>query len=317
MPPDFDLRVGHPLLVAMGVPLATVPRGDYRLKIAVNDRLADRTRTTDAAFSITGTPLSLLAEAPSLGRPFRREDATEDAMLTAIVQGLTPPAPSPALRRALDLAAERKFIDLLAEEPVPQPEQAARTALTGLALYTIGDASALVQFQRAYALGGPGGPIQFLIGAVRAMQNREPDAIAAWQTASDEGLPAVAPFLVDAYIRRGDASRAAALVSAELAGRPAEGTWARALAATHLASGRDQDALLVLEARLAHSPNDTDARWLQLQALYGRIVRNDKSAAAPERERFLTAAPAYIAEGGANAALAAEWMRALKITKNE
>ena len=317
MPADFDLRLGHPLLVAMGVPLATVPRGSYRLKIAVNDRLAGRTRTADATFSITGTPMSLLAEAPSLGRPFRREAAIEGAMLTAIVRGLTPPAPSPALRRALDLAAERKFIDLLAEEPVPQPEQAARTALTGLALYTIGDASALAQFQRAYALGAPGGPIQFLIGAVRATQNREPDAIAAWQSARDEGLSAVAPFLVDAYLRHGDASRAAALVSAELGGRPPDGPWARALAATHLASGRDRDALLVLDARLAQSPDDTDARWLQLQALYGRIVRSDKSAAAADRERFLTAAQAYVAAGGANAALATEWMRALEITKNE
>ena len=297
MPPDFGLRLGHPLLVAMGVPLATVPRGDYRLKIAVNDRLAGRTRTTDAAFSITGTPLSLLAEAPSLGRSFRRENATEDAMLTAIVRGLTPPAPSPALRRALDLTAERKFIDLLAEEPVPQAEQAARAALTGLALYTIGDASALVQFQRAYALGGPGGPIQFLIGAVRATQNRDPEAIVAWQSARDEGLALSAPLLVDAYLRGGDATRAAEVVSTELAGRPAEGVWARALAATHLSAGRDQDALLVLDARLAQTPDDTDARWWQLQALYGRIVRNDQSAAAPEREHFLTAAPAYIAQG--------------------
>ncbi len=90
---------------------------------------------------------------------------------------------------------------------MPQREQAIRTALTGLALYAIGDASALVQFQRAYALGAPGGPVQFLTGAVRATQNRDPDATAAWQSSKDEGFSAVSPFLVDAYLRRGDAAR--------------------------------------------------------------------------------------------------------------
>ena len=307
MPPDFDLRLGHPLFVAMGVPLTTVPRGSYRLKIAVNDRLAGTTRTADAGFRVTGTPLSLLSEAPGLGRAFRREDALEDGVLASIVQGLTPASLSPALRRALDLATGRRFIDLLAEEPVPQHEQATRTALMGLALYAIGDASALVQFQRAYALGAPGGPVQFLSGAVRATQNRDPDAIAAWQSAKDEGFPMVSSFLVNAYLRRSDGARASALVASELAGRPATGVWVRSLAATHLAMGRYQDALAVLDAQLAGTTGEDDSRWLQLQALYGLIVKNGSS----DRARFRTAAQAYVAAGEANAALAAEWLRAV------
>lgn len=307
LPPDFDLRVGHPLLVAMGVPLATVPRGSYRLRIAVNDRLAGRTRIADAAFNVAGTPLSLLGEAPSLGRPFHRDDAIADAMLTAIVQGLTPPAASPALRRALDLAAGRKFIDLLAEEVVTQSEQAARAALTGLALYTIGDASALTQFQRAYALGAPGGPVQFLTGAVRATQARDADAIIAWQSAMDEGWTPTAPFLIDAYLRRGDGARASALVSAAMAGRSDDSRWARALGATHLAMGRHQEALHVLDARLIQVPNDADVAWLRLQALYARIVKDGQA----DHTRFRTAAEAYIAAGGPHAGLASEWMRAL------
>ena len=116
MPADFDLRLGHPLFVAVGAPLTTVPRGSHRLKITVNDRRAGVTRLADAAFTVTGTPLSLLSEAPPLGRPFRREDAIEGAMLTALVQGLTPSSPSPALQRALALAAGRKFVDLLARK---------------------------------------------------------------------------------------------------------------------------------------------------------------------------------------------------------
>lgn len=307
LPPEFDVRLGHPLIAAMSVPLATIPRGEYRLHIAATDHATTSSTSTHTDFTVIGTPLSLLSEAPPLGRAFRREDAIDDAVLAALVHGLTPASPSPALRRALDLAGQRRFIDLLAEEPVPQHERGARAALTGLALYTIGDASALVQFQRADALGAPGGPTQFLIGAVRATQNRDADAIAAWQSAQDQGVPVVAPFLIEAYLRRGDGARAAALVSAELAGRPAEGTWARALTASHLAVGRNQEALAVLDAHLATAPDDIDGRWLQLRALYGRVVK-DGSA---DHDRFRAAARAYVASGGAHAALAAEWLKAV------
>ena len=307
MPADFDLRLGHPLFVAVGAPLASVPRGSYRLKIAVTDRAAGVTRTADADFTIIGTPLSLLAEAPSLGRPFQREDALNDTTLRALVQSLTPATPSPALRRALDQAAARRFIELLVEDRVPEPDQAARTALTALALYTIGDASALVQLQRAQSLGAPGGPIDFLIGAVRATQTRDADAIAAWQAAQENDWPAVTPFLIDAHLRRGEAARASVLVATALAGHTADGSWSRLLAATHLATERDADAVVVLEAWLKRTPDDKEAQWLLLQALYGQLVRNNRG----DRDRFTRAAEAYITSGGANAALAAEWLKAL------
>ena len=307
LPSDFDVRLGHPLIAAMSVPLATLSRGAYRLHIAATDHGTSSTTHSAVEFSVIGTPLSLLAEAPPLGRAFRREDAIDDEILGALVRGLRPASPSPALSRALDLAARRTYVELLAEEPVPQGEQAVRVALTGLALYAIGDVSALGRFERAYALGGPGGPIQFLIGAVRATQNRDADAIAAWQSAQKEGLTAVAPFLVEAYLRRGDGRRAAALVSVTLAGQGAEGPWARALAASHIASGRDQEALVVLDAHLAKASDDLEGRWLQLQALYGRIVKGGGA----DHDRFRAAARAYVAAGGANAALAAEWLKAV------
>ena len=308
MPAAFDLRLGHPLFVAVGAPLNTVPRGNYRLKITVTDRRAGVSRLADAAFSVSGTPLSLLAEAPPLGRPFRRDDALADAVLTPLLVALTPEAPSTALRRAIDLAANRKFAELLAEETVPSRERATRAILTGLALYSIGDASAFVQFQRAYALGGPGGPIEFLIGAVRATQGRDADAIAAWQSAKTEGMTIVTPFLIEAHLRRNEGARASALLAAEMPGGAVEGPSARTVAATHLASGRDLEAIAVLDAQLAKDPGDLDAAWLRLQALFGRIVRDGSD----DRDRFNAAAQSYINAGGPNAALAEEWRKVLK-----
>ena len=151
--------------------------------------------------------------------------------------------------------------------------------------------------------------MQYLIGAVQASQNRDPDAIAAWELSASSGMApgVVRPLLIEAYLRRGDADRAAALVPAEFTLRPTAGPWLRAQVAPHLAGGRDRDAIVVLDAHLSRTPDDGEARWLLLQALYGSIVRG----AGGDRTRFTTAALAYIAAGGANAALVADWLAAL------
>jgi hypothetical protein len=336
MPADFDLRMGHPIFAAMSAPLGTLSRGDYRLKITVTDRTATAGSSADADFRVVGTPLSLLAEAPPLGPAFRRETALEPPVLTPTIDALRPASPSPGLTRALTSATSGKLIDLLMEETLPAHELGVRAALTGLAMYSVGDASAPVHFQRALQLnasasaraptgelrrdlagapggreGGPVGAIQFLIGAARAAQGRDADAIAAWQAAIDAGMPAsvVAPFLVDAYLRRGEGARAAALIAAQLAGRPAEGPWARAAAASAIAVGKDADAIAVLDARLAQQPDDREAQWLLLHALYASLVRTPEGATSANRERFTRAAQAYVAAGGVQAPLVTEWLR--------
>ena len=189
---------------------------------------------------------------------------------------------------------------------MPAEEQGVRAALTGLALYAVGDASSAVTLQRALQLNAPAAPTQALIGAARAMQGRDPDAIAAWQAAIEGGLRSsiVTLFLIDAQLRRGDAARAAALVTAELGGRPPEGAWVRALAVTGIATGKDREAIAVLDARLAQQPNDAEAQWLLLHALYASVVRGDKG----NTPRFTKTARAY---RGAHEALVVEWLKAV------
>ncbi|MGE3491344.1 MAG: hypothetical protein AB7N29_15165 [Vicinamibacterales bacterium] len=307
LPSDFDIRLGHPIIAGMAVPLTTISRGDYRLHITAIDHTTTTSTSTHTDFRVVGTPLSLLREAPPLGPPFRRE-ALVERTLAAVVQALTPAAPSAALRRALDAAAAGKFAELLFEEAVPPGEQGHRAALTALALLTIGDGSAAGHGERALAAGAPAGPANVLIGALRATQNRDAEAIAAWQAAIAGGMPSavVAPFLVDALLRRGDAARAASLITTEV-GSGAPGAWARALAATHLAAGRDAQALTVLDTHLAQASGDVAARWLQLQALYGSIVRGNGG----DRDRFRRLAEAYVAASSPHASLAAEWLKAV------
>jgi hypothetical protein len=312
LPPEFNMRLGHPLFAAVTAPLATIARGDYRLRIAVNDRIANTVANAETDFSVIGTPASLLAEAPALGRPFRREVVLEPDVLGAIVDALAPAAPSPPLARALATAKTGKLADLLIEEPVPPAEAGVRTALTGLALFSIGDASSASQFLRALQQHAPTAPMQFLIGAARAMQARDPDAIAAWQAAIATGsAPSLTPqLLIDAYLRRNDLQRATELAATTTA--PPSAAWTRSIVATHIAGRREGDAIALLDRHLSAQPDDQDARWLLLHALYSKFIRDGGQAPpATDAARFTALARAYIDAKGPNAALAEEWLKVI------
>jgi hypothetical protein len=308
LPAEFDLRVGHPIFAAMSAPLATLTRGTYRLKIAVTDRLSGRGTSGDADFTVVGTPASLLAEAPSLGAPFTRELALDQAVIDEIVASLRPPSPSPALGRALETLRQRRFVELMREEPVASDEAGIRTALTAVALFALGDASSAVQFQRARQLTAPGGPTQFFVGAARALEGREADAVAAWQAAMDAGMnrSLMIPLLVNSHLRRGDIERATSLLEGQEVGG-----WGREQAALHIANGHHEEAIVILERRLASSPGDADAEWLRLHALFASMVNTTKPDQAL-KEKCQQAAKAYLSKPRANAALAAEWLKVIE-----
>lgn len=311
LPADFNLRLGHPLFAAVTAPLATLTRGDYRLKILVNDRVSGTSANADTGFTVAGTPASLLMEAPSLGAPFRRESLLEPGTLLEIVSALAPPSPSAALARALAIAETGKLVSLLVEEPVPAGESGVRAALTGLAFLSVGDASAASHFQRALERNAAAGPTQFLLGAARAMQSRDSDAIVAWQAALASGAAPAAtrPLLADAFLRRNDAQHAADVLAAMAS--PSTAASIRTRAATQLANHQEAEAVALLETHLAVNPGDQDARFLLLHAIYARFVNSRTALAAVDRARFTAQARTYIDAGGSHAALAAEWVKTI------
>lgn len=309
LPPEFDLRAGHPLLAALSAPLETLTHGTYRIKILVIDRIAGESRMADTDFTIAATAASLLKLAPApSGAPFQRESVLRGEPLRYVVDALRPAAPSAALQRALQLAANGSFVELMRAEAVAANEEGVRAALTGLARLGVGDDSAAVQFQRAQLLGAPSGPTRFLSGAARAAQDRDMDAIAAWQEAIKAGAPSplVAPYLLEALVRRGDAKRASALI-AETRQPPVTAEWMRAVAATHILAGNDRDAIAALDPLLQRQPDDAEAQWLLLRALFSQIVKGDNA----NRERFMAVARRYIEQQGGHAALVAEWVKVI------
>jgi hypothetical protein len=175
----------------------------------------------------------------------------------------------------------------------------------------MGDASAAaVQFQRAQLLGAPIATARLLSGAARAAQLRDADAIAAWQealAASGSNRPLITALMIDAHLRRNDAARAASLLGNVTI--TAQTPWSRSLAAVLIASQKEDDAIRLLEPRLSATPDDRDAQWLMLHALFAKLTR--EPVAAPARARFLALARSYIDAKGANAAIAEDWLKAI------
>ncbi len=52
VPPEFDLSVGHQIMVDQSVPLGSFPNGDYRLDIGVLDKVSGRFIQQDVHFSV-------------------------------------------------------------------------------------------------------------------------------------------------------------------------------------------------------------------------------------------------------------------------
>lgn len=304
LPADFDVRLGHPLISALAVPLATIPRGTHRLLITVEDRVAKAVVSSRAEFTVVGSAASLLAEAPPLGPRFDLAAALDPSIVGILVDRLAPAAPSPALARALSTARSGRFADLLIEDRVATDEQGIRSVLSGLAFLSLGDLGAISQFERAQGANVDKAVIDYLLGVARAAQSRDADAIERWTSARASGLPrpVVDRALTEAYLRRREFARAAEIVRDIHA--TAEPAMVRALAAARIGERREADAVVILDALLAKSPGDQDARWMLIHALYSGIV----AAPGNSRDRFVLEAQRYIDAKGRHSALASDWI---------
>jgi hypothetical protein len=317
LPPDFDLRKGHPVFVAVGVPLGSFKRGAYRIVITADDRLGEASATGEMTFTVAATPDALLREAPALAPPFRREDVLTPPILDMVVNRLRPRLPSNALTLAFDAIAARRFIDLVRADAVGADEAAIRATLRAFALYALGDTPAAVSapLRQALSLLAVRGPAHLLIGASRALEGNDREAVAAWTEAMETGLaePVLAPVIIDAYVRAGELSQAIAVGERARESTPADPALTRRLAAAYLAAGREADALTVLDPYLAATPGDHEAEWLRLHAWFSGIVhRRGVNLGATTSARFQELAAAYVGANGRYAGLAKEWSDAVK-----
>ena len=305
LPPEFDVRLGHPLIAAFAAPLATIPRGDYRLVVTAEDRVGSGVVAARAEFTVVGTPESLLAEAPPLAPRFQSAAVLEKPVIDEVLDRLAVSTASPALTRALESARAGRFADLLVADAVADSEQGARAALGGLALLSLGNPAAVVEFQRALQLQAPAAAVEVLIGAARALGGRDLEAVAAWEAARQAGFPrpTIDRLIAEAYLRQKDFARAAAAIGE----RPSDAKSLTTFAATRVGTRRPTDAIAVLETMLAQQPDEREVQWLLVHALYAQFVGGDRSVAG----RLRTEAQRYIDANGPHAALASEWLKVI------
>lgn len=315
LPVDFDVARGHPLLAATQASLATFARGKYRVIATAQDHLSGATATTGADFEVVGTPASLLREAPTPGQAFRREAVLTSHTLAAIARALRPAMPTSALARALEAAAAGRFAELMRIEGIAPSERPVALALLGLGLYGLGDTprATAAQLSQATNVGAPAPPVLVLLGATYALGRDDKAAVTAWNQAREGGIDdaAIAPLLIDAYLRQGDIARAAAMATAALDADPDDLAARHALAATFLATRRHGEALRLLDA-LPAATATPDTRFLVAQALFAGIVLHDAALDTPAgRDRFEAVARTCIAEGGPHAGLVRDWLAVL------
>ncbi len=312
VPADFDLNLGHPILAAMAAPLRTLARGEYRLAIAATDRIARSSATAETRFRVIATPAALLASAPPYVATFRRAHFVEAAVLDRTLEAIAPSATTPALTRLLTMARERRFADMLAEANLSPTERGTGTLLQAIGYFALGDNATAVtlQLRRALDDGAPVGATQFWLGACSAIDRRDQDAVAAWQAAGKAGWPAtlLALPLAEAQVRLGQWEQAGATARAAMAAGSADLDLQFIAAAADIAAGQFARAVETLTPVLAAAPDEGEAQWLMLHALFAGAVKQEGPGATREgRARLLELATRYIDGGGRNRALAEEW----------
>jgi hypothetical protein len=317
LPADFDAAKGHPIFAAVAVPLKTFKRGSYRVQVMADDRLAGVSATTDATFTIVGTPVTLLRDAPALAPPFRREAALTPTVAAALANALRAEPVSAAMGQLLDALRAGRFVDLVRADTVNTHEQGARELLRAIGLFALGDTATAVAtpLRQAQQLSAAPAAVQVVEGAVRAAEGRHREALATWTAAVTAGFDSVAmaPLLVDSHLRLGETAQALELASRSLSAHPTVPQLRRAMATAQLASNLESEAISGLDAHLAEHPDDQDARWLLIHALFAGYVRGQGPGATPQgRQRLGELAQTYVSAKGRHAALAEEWAAAVR-----
>lgn len=312
LPSDFNLLLGHPILAAMAAPLGSLPRGEYRLAIAATDRLARTSTTADTRFTISATPAALLASAPAYSARVRRARFVDPEVLDPALDALAGPSPPPAVASLVGLARQRQFASLLRDDAAAGVDRGLGLLMQAIARYAVGDtpATVAVQVRRALEAGAADGAGQFWLGACRAAEGRDEEALAAWELARQRGWPLalVATPEVEALIRLNRLAEAGSRAKAAREAGVTDIELLHVAAVSDIAASQYESAVRLLTTRLQTAPEDAESRWLLVHALFASTVARDGPGVTPEgRAQLLEALGRYLDEGGRYASLASEW----------
>jgi hypothetical protein len=315
---------GQARLAQAEIDLHVLPPGAYTVRLVVSIGGSPVARLS-APFSLeraTGgsapaprtAPSPARAGAPSATTPtnviFRFEDVLDPAVLGPLLDDLAAHG-SEGMRPAVEQAKAGRFADAAQSIATTDASDPVRPFLLGLSL--LADRK-LQAASEAFADASRAAPDSFVamfyIGACYAAGGRDDQAVSAWQTSliGLDRYPVVFRLVGEALSRMGQPARALPILTEAVSRWPDNRPLRLRLVRVALDAWRYDDALEVVEAGLARKPADTDLLLAGMQVLFERVSQRGDPRPADARVRVTRYYDAYVAAGGSQQSLAAEWV---------
>lgn len=300
------------------IPIALLPTGDYIARAVVTSG-GRAVGMTSRPFRVARAVVSDSPGRAPLMLPARLDKFDRKAVLGTDVIGFfldrMASRQARASSAALDHARSGRFDELLTAAEPGENDPLAAAFLSGLALYARGDMQgAAGRFREALKADSEFFPAAFYIGACYAAGGRDREAAHAWQTSlvTESDAPFLYPLIADA-LHRARNPNAAVTILQEATGRwPDNEALRLRLGVAYAVAGQPADAIRTLDAYIAGHPNEHEAIFVVLRAIYE--ARNaGVTIESPERDRatFARFAKMYAAAGGPQQPLVDRWAKFL------
>jgi tetratricopeptide (TPR) repeat protein len=314
LPGDGRARVAQATLDAR-----VLPAGNYgaRMSVAMGGKEVAR---LFAPFSLErGAPVDAASPRAAVPAPagatpvragFRTQDVLAAAVLAPFLDELSSRA-SDASRAAIGQAKAGRFAEAAQSLPAADPNDPVRPFLLGLSLLSQNQLQPASDAFRESVRAAPDFLAgAFYIGACYAAGGRDAEAVNAWQMslAGLDQYPVVYGLLGEALLRRGQPDRARAILAEAVARWPDDRASRLRLVRVELDGRRYDQALEDVDAGLARQAADTDLLFVGMQAIFERVSQGADARASDSLVRLKRYHDAYVAAGGPQQSLAAEWV---------
>jgi VWFA-related protein len=298
-----------------------LPPGDYgaRLSVSVAGKPAGKLFTQ---FSLerrvregtSGVPGSRAAGPPAEIVRFRREEVLAPEVVAPFLDELAAYA-TDAGRAAIEKAKAGKLDEAVQQLKPGSAADPTPAFIRGLALYSKGQLQPASDAFREAVRAAPDFLVgAFYIGACYAAGGREERAISAWQTSlvTLDRFPIVYRVLTDALVRAGQAERATALLDEAVARWPEDDALRVRMVKAAFEAGRYERMLEYVDRAIDRQAADAGILFLAMQAVFQAVLDTADAPVDTLLPRLRRYRDLYVAAGGPQQALVAEWVSFLE-----
>jgi len=287
-----------------------LPPGVYVGRLIVSSGGKELARLA-ATFALerAATGMALGAAAAAAPR-FTPEQVLDAGVLGPFLDDLAGRA-TEASRPAIERARAGRLGEAMQAVKTGSAPDPAPAFIRGLALLQQGQIQAASDAFRDSARASPDFLVPaFYIGACYAAGGRDTQAVNAWQTSlvGLEGFPVVYRLMGEALSRTGDVERALDILEEAVSRWPDDQEMVLRLANVALEARRYDRALRYVDRAVERRPASADLLFAGLQAIFAQVVSEPAPAQEAMLDRLRRYRDLYVAAGGRQTALVAEWV---------